>query len=116
MSFSIENFTATFIEKPQTKPRETLGFELTKPMDTFSFNPPIKRSEEGEWPLAMTAFQATNSVLNIKDENKGFSTSPAGHWSSGWGAETFGILQKYLELRHIDDDELQVEEKRKRGN
>ena len=46
-------------------------------MSTFSLSP-INRTEEGKCLLAVTSFEATNSVFNITDENKGFSiTTPA---------------------------------------
>ena len=40
-------------------------------MDTFSFNPPINLIEE-KWLLAVTFFEATNSVFNITSEIKAF--------------------------------------------
>ena len=50
-------------------------------MDTFSFNPPLKFSEERKWLLAVTSFEATNSVFNITDEKITFSYTPPGQWS-----------------------------------
>ena len=50
-------------------------------MDTFSSNPSINFFEEGKWLLAVTSFgsvEATNSVLNVTDENNRSSiTTPA---------------------------------------
>ena len=37
--------------------------------------------EEENWLLALTSFEATNSVLNINDNNS-FSISPPGSWNS----------------------------------
>ena len=34
-------------------------------METFSFSPPINLVEEGKWLIAVTSFEATNSVFNI---------------------------------------------------
>ena len=59
----------------------------------------------------MTSFEATNSVLNITNENNSFSITIPGLWSTGGGAESIHKLQKLLELRSQNDIELPVEEK-----
>ena len=48
-------------------------------MQTFSFNPPINSVEEGKWLLAVSSFEATNSVFNITNENNTFSITTPGH-------------------------------------
>ena len=48
-------------------------------MQPFSFNPPIKLNEEDRWLLAVTSFEARNSVFNTTDENNSFSVSTPGH-------------------------------------
>ena len=73
MLLLIKRHTDTLIEHSKTKPQETLNFKLNQQMETFSFNPPIKLSEEGKWLLAVTSFEATNSVFKITDENNRFS-------------------------------------------
>ena len=46
-------------------------------MEIFPSNPPLNLSEE-EWVLAVTSFEAKNSVFNITDENNSFSnTTPS---------------------------------------
>ena len=57
------------MEQPKKKPQETLEFNLNRRMETFSFNPPKNLLEEGRWVLAVTGFEATNSVFSICDEN-----------------------------------------------
>ena len=74
--------TDTLIEQTKTKPRETLEFKMNKQMETFSFSPPINLFEEGKWLLAVTFFEATNSVFNITDENNSFSITIPGHWQT----------------------------------
>ena len=64
----IKKHTDMLIEQTKTKPQETLEFKIIKQMQTFSFNPPINLAEEGKWLLAVTSFEATNSVLNITDK------------------------------------------------
>ena len=85
-------------------------------METFSFNPPKKLFEGGKWLLAVTSFEATNSVFNIADERKSFSNTIPGHWFSRGTAETMNRLRELLRLRAQNDFELYVEEYRKRGN
>ena len=79
-------------------------------MQTFPFSPPIHLAEDSNWLLAVTSFEATNSVYIFTDENKSFSISTLSHWSSRGGAETINKLQKLLELRSENDIELHVKE------
>ena len=83
------------MNKQKNRPRETLALKLKKQMETFPFNPPKKLVEEGKWFLAVTSFEATNSVLNTVDENNSFSNSMPGHWSSEDGEEHINMLNKY---------------------
>ena len=57
--------TDTLSEQSKTKPQKTLEFNLNKQLETFSFSPPINLFEEGNWLLAVTSFEATNSACNI---------------------------------------------------
>ena len=72
-------------------------------MQTFSFNPPINLVEQRNWLLAVTSFEATNSVFNINHENNSFSVSIPGHWNSEDGEEIINKLKKILELRSKKD-------------
>ena len=38
---------------------------MTKEMETSSFSPPKNLVEESKWLLAVSSFEATNSLLNI---------------------------------------------------
>ena len=60
----------TLDEQTEIKPRETLELKKNKQMETFFFSPPVYLVEEGKWLLAVTSFEATNSVFNITSENK----------------------------------------------
>ena len=71
--------TDTLIEQTKTKPQETPEFTMNKQIQTFSFKLPFNLSEEGKWLLAVTSFEATNSVFNITDENISFSITIPGH-------------------------------------
>ena len=78
-------------------------------METFSFNRPIDLSQESKWLLAVTFFEARNSVFNITKENNSFSISTPGHWSDG-AAETLNTLKCLLKLRYQNDTELHIKE------
>ena len=94
-----ETLTDTLIEQTETKIQGTLDFKKNKQMQTFSFDPPINLCEESKWSLAVSSFEATNSVFNITNENDSFSITTPGHWSSRGDAETIQELRSILQLR-----------------
>ena len=51
----------------QTKPQWPLEFVMSRQMEIFSFNPPKNFAEEGKGILAVTSFEATNSIFEITD-------------------------------------------------
>ena len=109
----IKKHTDTLIEQTKTKPQETLEFKMDKPMQTFSFSPPINLVEEGKWLLEVSSLECTNSVFNITNENTPFSTIIPGHYQNKSDEKTNDNLIKILELASL---ELHVEEVRKKGN
>ena len=111
----IKKHTDTLIEQTKTKPQETLEFKMNKQMQTFSFNPPINLFEESKWLLAVSAFECTNSVFNITNENKSFSIIIPGHYQNESDEKTIDELKKMLELRSENGIELHVEQVRKKG-
>ena len=113
MLLLIKKHTDTLIQQTRTKPQETLEFKMIKPMQTFSFNPPINLIEEGKWLMDVSLFDCTNSVYNITNENNSFSIIIPGHYETESDKKTFDELKKLLELRSL---ELHVKEVRKREN
>ena len=95
----IEKHTDTLIEQTKIKPQETLDFKMKKQMQTFLFNPPIKLAEEGNCLLAVTSFEAANSVFNITKENNSFSISIPSHWKSEYSEGNINKLNKLLEIK-----------------
>ena len=85
---------------------------MNQQMPTFSFNPPIKLVEEGNWLLAVSSFECTNSVFNITNENNSFSIIIPGHYQTEFSEKIINDLNTLLELKSL---ELHVEEVRKRG-
>ena len=112
----IKKHTDTLIENTKTKPQETLEYKMSKQMETFSFNIPINLSEESKWSLAVTSFEATNSVFNKTDENNKFSISIPSHCISGDDEELVNKLNKLIDWRYENDIELHLEEVRRKGN
>ena len=54
---------------------------MSKQMENFSFSFPNKLDEEEKWLLSVTAFEKTNSVFTITDENHSFSVSTPSYLS-----------------------------------
>ena len=76
----LKKHTDTLTEQTKTKPKETLQFKINKQNETFSFNRSKNRSKESKWLLAVTSFEATNSVFNTTDKKNSFSTIVPDHW------------------------------------
>ena len=112
---SIKKHTNTLIEQTKTKHQETLEFKTNKQMQTFSSSP-INLVEEGKWLLAVTSFEATNSVFSITNENNSFSIGIPGHWQTKSAEKIFEKLNNLLELRSQKVIELQVKEVKKTSN
>ena len=110
----IKKHTDTLIQQTKTKPKETLELKMNQQMQTLSFSPPLNLIEEGKWLLAVTSFEATNSVFNITHENNTFSIIIPGHWNSKSAEKTIDKLNKLLELRSPKDIDLNVEQVRKK--
>ena len=103
------------IEQTKAKRQETLEFTQSTQMKTFSFSPPTSFFQEEKYLLALTSFEATNSVFNIVDENNRFSITIPGHLNSKSSEKAIDELNKFLELRSQNDIELHVEQVRKKG-
>ena len=104
----IDKHTDMLIEQTKTKPQETPEFELNKQIETF-ISPSNNLAEEGKCLLAVTSFEATNSVLLITDENNSLSITISGPWNSKSADKTVDELNKILHLRSQNDIELHVE-------
>ena len=68
--------------------------------------------KKAKWLLAVTSFEATNSVFNITNENNNFSIIIPGHWGYISAEKTIDEPNNFLELRSL---ELHVREVRNRG-
>ena len=65
--------------------------------------------------IAVTKFEATNTVFNITDKNTSFSFLSPSYWNPVGGEDLNNKLKKFLELRSQNDIELHGEELGKRG-
>ena len=111
----IEKHTDILIEQTKIRPQETLENKKNKEMETFSFNPPINLAEEGKWLSAVPFSEITNSVFYIPDENNSFLISIPNHCNSGDGEDFVNKLNNLFELRSENDNDLYVEQVKKRG-
>ena len=82
------------VDQIKLRLQETLEFKLKKQIETVSFNLPLNLSEEGKWLLAVTSFEATNSVFNKIVENNSFSITILGHWDPKSAEKAFDDLNK----------------------
>ena len=57
-------------------------------MGNFSFSTSTNLVEESKWLLAVTSFEATNTVSTISDKKNSFSNTIPSYWSSRGCAET----------------------------
>ena len=112
----IKKHTNTMIDQTKTRRKGTLEFKMNEKMETSSVSPPINLIEEGKRLLGANSFEAANSVFSITIENKCFSNTIPGHWSSRVGAEMIIRLQTLLKLGSENDIKLHLEELEKRGN
>ena len=58
------------VNQTHRKAEETFEFKLTKPRETFLFNPPI--SIEGCWTIGLPSLEFYNSIFNVIHENNKF--------------------------------------------
>ena len=111
----IKKHTDTLIQQTKTRPHETLEIKMSRQTQTFLFNPPINLSEEDKWLLAVTSFEATNSVFNITHEHNSFSITIPGHWNYKSAEKTIDEQNNLLELRSENNIELHTKQVRKKG-
>ena len=107
--------TDTWIEQTKTKPQQTFELKLNKQRETFSFSPPINLIEEGNWMIAVTFFEATNSVFKTTKQYNSFSTTIPGHWNTKSLGKTTDELDNLLELRSQNATELHVKQVSEKG-
>ena len=63
-------------------------------MQTSTFSRPINLSEEGKWLVAVTSFDATNSIFNKTAENNSFLISTPSYWTPEGGEDLINKLKK----------------------
>ena len=83
-------------------------------MEAFSFNPPINLSVEGKWLIAVTTFEATNSVINMSNGDKSYSISTPSFWNPKGVEETINKRENYSDFRSQNDIEWHLKEVERR--
>ena len=115
MLLLIKKHTDALIEQTKTRPQKMLEFKINKQLETFLLYPPINLLEEGKWLLAVSSFEATNSVFNNTDENNWFSMTLPGHWQTKSHGKIIDELNNLLELRSIEIHVKEVRETEKKN-
>ena len=60
----------TLIIQTHTKAQETLELKMTKPTETFHFNPPVKVKED--WMIEVVSLEVYSSIFKINTTNDKF--------------------------------------------
>ena len=112
-----EKHIYTPIEQTNTKPPRTLELKKNRQIETFSISPAINFSEEGKWLLAVTSFEATNSIFKKTHGSNKFLIVTPGPWRSFIYSPDaiFDNLKEISELRSQSDIEIHVEEVERKG-
>ena len=103
---SITKNCETLIEQTHRKPKGTLEFKMTKPRETFHFNPPFQT--KGDWMLGLIDLEVYNSIFNITKENNKFElyTDTFDEFSF---LELRDEVEEILNIPEITDDHLEDE-------
>ena len=104
--FSITKNCEKLVEQTHRKPEETLEFKMTKPRDTFHFNPPIQI--KGDWMLGLTDLEVYNSIFNKTKENNKFELY-TDTFDEFLFMELKDEVQEILGISNITDDHLEDE-------
>ena len=104
---SVTENCETLIEQTHRKAEETLEFKMTKPRETFLFNPPIQI--KGDWMIGLTDLEVYNYIFNITEENNKFELYKFPEDKNG-GISYIKIrdeIERDLESSDITDTDLQ---------
>ena len=96
----------TLIKQIRRKPEETLEFRMTKPRETFHFNPPIQTKED--WMLGLIDLEVYSSLFNITEEKNRFEIYRDTSKKFGF-LELKDELEEILNISHITPEHLQDE-------
>ena len=106
---SITTNCETFNNQTDTKPHETLVFEMTKPSQTFHSNPPTKLKED--WMIGLLDLEVYNSIFNITKENSKFELNKLPYEKAGGISyeKVRDDIEKDSEIPNITASDLQDE-------
>ena len=80
----------TLIEQTHEKPQETLEFKMTKPKETFHFNPSIQIKED--WMIGLTDLEVYNSNFKVTEKKT--------------NSHFINFLMKKLVMFHMEKSEM----------
>ena len=96
----------TLIEQTHRKAEETLVFKMTKPRETFHFNPPIQI--KGDWMIGLTSLEVYIFIFNKTEGNNKFEFYRDSSNKFGF-LELKDELEDILDISDISQDHLQDE-------
>ena len=103
---SITKNCETLIKQTHRKAEETLEIKMTKPRETFHFNPPILIKRD--WMIGLTNLEVYNSIFNITEENNKFELYRDTSNKFGF-LELKDELEEVLNIPHITQEHLEDE-------
>ena len=102
---SITKICETLIEQTHRKAEETLEFKMTKPRETFHFNPPFQY--KGNWMVGLTDLEVYISIFNVTEENNKFQLYTDPLDSEFSFTEMKDKITELLDLSHITPYDLE---------
>ena len=104
---SITKNCETLIQQTHTKPQEALEFKMSKPRETFHFNPAIQ--VKGDWMIGLVDLKVYNSIFNITEENNKFQLYKFPDEKIGGITYTKvkDEIERDLDISDITDEDLQ---------
>ena len=66
-------------EQTQTKPQQSLELKLDKPMETFSFEIPVKLNDR-KWMLRLTSLELHISIFEMTEGKEKSMIATKGYW------------------------------------
>ena len=104
---SITKNCGTLIKRLHRNPQETLEFYMTKPRETFHFNPPIQM--KGNWMIGLADLEVYNSNFYLREENNNFELYKFPDEKAGGVtyAKVSDEIEKDLDISDITASDLQ---------
>ena len=97
----------TLIKQTRRKAEETLEFKLTKPRDTFSFEPSPNLGLDSNWMVGLTSLEVHKSIFIITQEKINLELCTEYSDVEFSFVEMKDKIAEVLSLSHISPEDLQ---------